>query len=447
MKKLSWALLIIFTLLAVVLNFLPHLNYPYPLHVDEYVHFQYSNHLSQGTPLYFGGESQSLEAGFHYILSVLNSIGVPYLFMFRFFPSLITVLICLGVFIFVRKIWNEEAGVYSILFIALLKSSVMILGPVFLVPMAIGLFFIPVILYLIKIDSKAWILPLASILIIHPPTAVAILLLINIEFIILKKKWLKNIGFQAISGLIALPFYLNFFITRGTDTINALSFTPIVNALFVPAYLGWALVFLALAGIYFTLEKKKYSLTIYSAALLVFIILFYQFRVDIFIPYARDLMYLFVIFSTLFGIGVIETINLGKKNRIKWIVGIIIIALVLITIIPAKLDSNNNLYHIMNEQDYNSFVWIRDNTPQNSIVLADPWKADALSPISERQVYSRIMQGPNAVYEENNKEINDFFSNNCTNIDFLNKNNISVVYGNCSNSSLKEVYPKVYLVR
>jgi len=140
MKKVTLVLLIIFVALAVILNYMPHLNYSYPLHVDEWVHFQYSNHLSSQAQLYFGGESKSLESGFHYLLANLNSLGIPYMFMFNFFPAFITILICFGVFILTRRIWNEEAGVFSVLFTALLQSSVIILGPIFLVPMAIGLF-------------------------------------------------------------------------------------------------------------------------------------------------------------------------------------------------------------------------------------------------------------------------------------------------------------------
>ena len=145
MKKVNALLLISFIVLAVVLNFIPHLGYNSPLHVDEWVHFQYSNHLSSGAPLYFGGEYHSLEAGFHYLLANLNSIGIPYVFMFTFFASLITILICLGVFILARREFNETAGVFAVLFIALLKSTVEVLGPVFFVPMAIGMFFIKAI--------------------------------------------------------------------------------------------------------------------------------------------------------------------------------------------------------------------------------------------------------------------------------------------------------------
>ena len=204
MRKINLILLAIFIFLAVSLNFIPHIDYSYPLHVDEWVHFQYSNHLSSDTPLYFGGEVNSLEAGFHYLLATLNSAGVPYVFMFTFFASLVTILICLGVFILTRRLFNETAGVFAVLFIALLKSTVMILGPVFFVPMAIGMFFIVISLFLIKLNSKALVLILASILIIHPPTAMAILLLINIEFLIKRNRQRLNLPKSHWSDAVAI---------------------------------------------------------------------------------------------------------------------------------------------------------------------------------------------------------------------------------------------------
>lgn len=450
MKNSNRILLIFFIILAVALNFLPHLNYPYPLHVDEWVHYQYSNHLSSNSSLYFGGMyGTNLEAGFHYILSTLNAIGVPYLFMFNFFASVISVLICLGVFILTRRIFNETAGVFSVFFIAILESSVMILGTVFFVPMAIGLFLIAIGLFLVAIESRAWILVLASVLIIHPPSALAFLLLINIEFILLKKNYLKNIILQAIAIVIALPFYLSTLFSKGIDTIESLKFVPISGLIFVPRYLGWIVIALVLAGVYFSAEKKKFPYILYSIGLLFFIFLFYNFKIEVFIPYSRALMYLFLVFAVLFGYGFENIVNIFKDKKIRGIISVVLIVFVLYFALPAKLDSNNYFYHIINDKEYNDFIWIRENTDKNAIILADPWISNAITPIAERSVYSRIVQGPNEKYESRNKEIKDFFESNCTNGNFLKENNITMVYDyerKCINSGLKQIHERVFEV-
>ena len=109
-------ILIILLFLGGILNFLPHISYPYPLHVDEWTHFTYAQSLSDSTPLYFGGESQSLEHGFHVFLAVLKSLGMPYLFQFRFLASFFTVLISLALFVLVKKHFDELTALFSVLF-------------------------------------------------------------------------------------------------------------------------------------------------------------------------------------------------------------------------------------------------------------------------------------------------------------------------------------------
>jgi hypothetical protein len=450
MKKLNLILLISFIILAVVLNFIPRVGYEYPLHVDELVHYQYANHLSDGSPLYFGGEYNSLESGFHYILAFLNLIGIPYLFMFRYLASVITILICLGVFLLTREMFNETAAVFSVLFIALLKSSVMILGPVFSVPMALGMFLIVFGLYLIKIKSKYWFLILSALLIIHPPSAMAFLLLINIEFIILAIRsksvngYVKNLMWEMIGGIIAIPFYWDVFMVKGVDAINQLNFIAISSALFIPRFLGWTLLLIALIGIYFATEKKNYSISSYIIGLLIFISIFYYFRVEVFIPYRRALMYLFLILAIPFGYGCEKIINLTKNKKYQIIIGIVLIAIVLITAIPSRLEESNKVYHVINDEDFEAFNFIRENTPEDAIVVIDPWKANAITPIAERQVYSRIAQGPNEEIEAKNDEIKEFFDNKCQDTGFLEENNINVVYGECEDSELVEVYENVW---
>lgn len=450
MKKFMLIMLVLLIGFAVVLNFLPHLNYRLPLHVDEWVHFQYANHLSSESPLYFNQEYSSLEAGFHYLLATLNNIGIPYLFMFAFFASLTIALICLGVFILARQFFSEKTALFAVLFIALLQSTVAILGPMFFVPMAIGMFFITITLFLIKIKNPLWALVLASVLTIHPPTAMALLLLINIEFIILaikkQQNYLKNLSFQIISGVLALPLYLDIFLIKKLETINSLSFTIISSPMFIPRFLGYLAIAIIILGIYYAAEKKKYSIAAYVCSLLVFIFVFYHYKIEVFIPYARALMYLFLIFALPFGYGCEKIINFTKNKNFRMIITVALIVLLLILLLPNKIESTKKVYHIINEQEYNDYIWIKENTDKNAIILADPWKANAITPIAERSVYSRIVQGPNSFYESRNNEINQFFQNNCTNLNLLKENNITVVYGKCEDLELEEVHPNVYLL-
>ncbi len=447
MKKSNVFLLILFIILGVYLNFYPHLNYKYPLHVDEWVHYQYSNYLSSNSPLYFGGEyKDDLESGFHFLLATSSSLGISYLFMFNYFPSLIFIFICLGFFILTRRLFNETAGVFSVLFIALLKSTVMILGLVFLVPMALGIFLIAIGLFLIKINSKYWFLILSCLLIMHPPSAMAFLLLINLEFLILRKNCFRNIMLEALGILIASPIYFSIFLKNGFGTIEYLAFEQMQGLVFIPSFITWFVTGICIAGIYFSLERKNYSILTYSLGLLFFIFIFYHYKLEFFIPYRRALMYFFFIFSIAFGIGFSEIINLSRNRRLKILIFIALITITLIFALPLKLKSNDYFYHIIEEKDYLAFEFIKNNTSQDSIAIIDPWKANAFTPIAQREVYSRIVQGPSEIYEKKNKEVNLFFKNNCSDMDFLKKNNISIVYGYCPNTKLRNIYENVYVV-
>ena len=60
--------------LAFYIAFIPHINYPYPVHIDEWVHLAYSKALVGASSTtfsdpFFGkatlGVSANLEAGFH----------------------------------------------------------------------------------------------------------------------------------------------------------------------------------------------------------------------------------------------------------------------------------------------------------------------------------------------------------------------------------------------
>ena len=217
--------------------------------------------------------------------------------------------------------------------------------------------------------------------------------------------------------------------------------------MFIPRFLGYIITFIIILGIYFSTEKRKYLIAVSSLVLLFFALLFYRFEIEFFLPYRRTLMYLFVIFSVAFGAGCEGIIDLFKPKKLKLLSIIILTALILIVALPAKLDSSKQFYHVINKADYNAFQYIKSSTPQNSIVLADPWISNAITPIAERQVYSRIVQGPNEESEAKNEQAQTFLRNNCTNTTFLKQNNISVIYGTCNSPDLEEVYTRVYFLR
>ena len=143
--------------------------------------------------------------------------------------------------------------------------------------------------------------------------------------------------------------------------------------------------------------------------------------------------------------------KLLKIKKINKNLGICLLTLFLILSIGFAYDRNINTsyYKLIDEGDYESFIWIKENTPEDSLVLADPYKSRALATVAERRVYGVMPFGPD---EEQLKLVSNtysFFAGNCTDTYFLIQNNISVVYtkGNCLNTNLVQKTENVYILK
>ena len=184
-----WQLLPVLAL-AFYVAFIPHQGYPYPLHIDEWLHLAYSKAMLQAgnTTIidpFLGqrvlGLSENLEAGFHAFWSVFHSIsGLSWLTIFKYFPSVVFMVTILSVYILARR---EGFGWEAALFTCLIPTTVGILGPGFLVPVAMGLIFIPLSLFLVFNFRNAWsylalLIFTSFLLAMHAATAVGLVLIL-----------------------------------------------------------------------------------------------------------------------------------------------------------------------------------------------------------------------------------------------------------------------------
>ena len=143
-----------------------------------------------------------------------------------------------------------------------------------------------------------------------------------------------------------------------------------------------------------------------------------------------------------------KLLELRKPNQ-KLGVILIVICLIATTGIAIERNVDTSYYYLIDNKDYESFLWIKENSPPNATILSDPWKARALAPVAERRVYAVMPFGP---VEEQMKLVNNannFFAENCTNTTFLIDNNITVVYatGNCQNQDLIQVKDNIYFLK
>ena len=99
--------------LAFYISFIPHQRYPYPVHIDSWVHLAYSEAMLQAGsttfPDPFLGQStislsSNLEAGFHLFWGVFHQIsGISWLTIFRYFPSIIFVITVLSAYVLTER--------------------------------------------------------------------------------------------------------------------------------------------------------------------------------------------------------------------------------------------------------------------------------------------------------------------------------------------------------
>jgi hypothetical protein len=123
---------------------------------------------------------------------------------------------------------------------------------------------------------------------------------------------------------------------------------------------------------------------------------------------------------------------------------LVLVGLTLAACIPLR--QSIPYYHMIDEEDYQAFVWIEANVDDNyGKAILDPWKATAFSAITMKQVYTRIHTAPTVT----DYEAYAFLGQGCEDTAFLRENGISVVYtrDECRNPDLVEVRENVYLLK
>lgn len=139
---------------AFFMAFIPHLHYGYPIHIDEWFHFGNSQALVQAQTIAFiepfYGEMTILdhpEIGFHLFLSQIKLLtGLSWINVFLLLPGFIFMLTVLTSFAIGQR---ANFGLEAAFFVTLIPTTVRFLGPSFLVPVALGLFFLAAILFIL----------------------------------------------------------------------------------------------------------------------------------------------------------------------------------------------------------------------------------------------------------------------------------------------------------
>ena len=147
--------------------------------------------------------------------------------------------------------------------------------------------------------------------------------------------------------------------------------------------------------------------------------------------------------SIVAGAGLMWVKNL-KPQTLAYILCLVLVGLSLALCIPAR--QSTHYYHMIDKQDYEAFVWIKDNVNDDyEKAILDPWKATVFAAVTERKVFTRIHKYPEPI----DNQAYDFLRGDCSDTTFLTNNGISIVYTRspCQNPDLTEVKENVYLLK
>jgi hypothetical protein len=463
--------------LALYLTSIPHHNYPYLVHLDEWIHLACSNQiLSQGTATglvdpFSGGVpimNQSFELGFHLFWGIFHQIsGLSWLDIYKYFPPIICIFTMLAVYILARR---QGFGWEATFFAALIPTTVGILGPGFLVPVAMGLFFIPICLSIAFHFRSWWSYPLLFILMafllsLHGATAVAVIIF-TVPFILLNIKSdlrhsLMTILALVVPFLVLFPWIIQSLIPNVKELFTAKP--DVLGAVQVPRIIqtyGYLPVAMALVGAFvLTIRggKHNYALVLGLLFILVILVIYYTLNYGVGIMYFRGLQFMMLMMAIIAGAGLMGIKNLKLPStlsaRLKipvvtknagYILCLIIIVVTLLIGIPVR--QQLPYYHMIDTEDYEAFIWIKENVGNDfERAILDPWKGTAFTAITGKYVYTRISDAA----KPSDTEAYLYLQGGCEDSTLLREEGISIVYttSEVRNPDLVEVRENVYLLK
>jgi hypothetical protein len=468
--KSDYLKLVLILGLAFYVAFIPHQGSAYPAHVDEWIHLAWSNEIvAEGEALglaspFSGGPTTNLEVGFQLYWAMFQQVtGLPWLVIFKYFPAVIFVITVLSVYILGRR---EGFGWEAALGTCFILTTVRFLGPGFLVPVALGLLFIPLSLFL-AFNLRNWygyvLLFLFTSFLISAHAATALgLVLVLAPYIVLnfRKDFRHSLGLAlalVVPFLAALPWISHLFLPTAESFITAQppldSNLPYITQL--PYLYGYLPTLLFVVGVFMMARRgmlKDWSLIIAPLLFLLLIGLFANLNLGNEVIYARSYLYLMLMMGIVGGYGLWKIRGIRLPERLKPAFlsrnagGFLCLILLIPTLFLSLRTHLDPIYYQMIQQhDYEAFIWIEENVGEEyDKAILDPWKATAFTAITGRRVYSHIT----AETKESDLRAYQFFEEQCSDTAFLRENGISIVYTRlpCDNPALVQVREDIYLL-
>ena len=480
--------------LAFYIGMIPRLDYGYPLHSDEWVHLDEARAIvtTATIPSYdpITGEARSdpitgeargsthEEVGYHLFLAEIQLLtGLPWLTIFRFLPSSVFALTALCAYIFGKR---GGFGLEAALLVCLVPTTVRFLGPAFAVPVALGLLFVPLILFLV---SNLWasrglplllLMLLSFLFITHAPTAVFVCLIIVVHGLFQtvrpasaersagQRALAQMAAVLAVVALSALLFLVyNPWIakTAATETTLPDSLLTIPGGIISRlGYIPYGLFVLGLGVLAISGRRTDRALLVATLLVALFVFLYYCFGVGSWVLYSRGTLYLSILVLLIAGLATSRIRRwLATSLRPRWAGGAAFIATGLVVVgllLPSlglALQSryDEDYYQRIDGGQYEDFVWVGDNLcPGYERALLDPKFGTPFAAITGRQVYATLPLTAYPVRPPAVDEARQVLRDGVPDAAWLREHGLSIVYSTrpLSNAELVRVHDRVYVL-
>jgi hypothetical protein len=471
----AWLVLPVMAL-AFYMAFIPHQGYPYPVHIDDWVHLANAEAIMKAGGVAYAdpftggnlvGLGSNLELAFQLFWGVFQRIsGLDWLVIFRFFPAVLLAMTALAVYALAGRMgFGWEAA----LFAALVPTTVGILGPAFLVPVAMGLLFVSLAVF-VAFSFRDWrgylVLFLFNcfLVAIHAPSAISLVIILA-PFVLLnvRRDFRHSLGLGLallMPFLAPFPWIFRQLAPTAGQLFNQQPLPGFIDFPMVIRTYGYIPVALCLLGtlvLAFRGGRRNYGLVLGFLALLLMLVVFYVFHYGLAIMYERGLMFMMLMTGVLAGAGLMAVRTLRSpawlhlperdapaRRYLGWGAAAALIATTLVIAIPAR--GSLPYYHMIGSTEYADFVWIRDNVGgEYDRAILDPWQATPFAAVTGKYIYTRSHAFPT----ERDAVASRFLSDGCTDTAFLRENDISIVYtrAEVSNPDLVQVREGVYLLK
>jgi len=404
LRKETWTLLFIF---FVAFGF--HLAFlfqvPFFSSDESYFHLRHSQYITEHfspivyDSLSYGGNVILNTHILHYFLGILD-IFLPEILVYKILPALFASSIVFVIYLLAKKVTENE---YAALFGALLAAFVPSFLSVTINQISTTTLFVPLFLFvlygLLTLEKQRMLFLFLSLILVLLEPLNLLLLFTLLMFIVLslaeshaiQKNEMEAIGlFTLLFLLINLIFFKQLYLTQGLATVWQNLPLEIYGNLFqnfdlfqTIAIIGIVPLILGVLGL-LVYKKHDRTITLFQSVLLAdFTLLLLRL-----IPFEEGVLFLAIVLCVTAAISIekiVAYIRLTKAARYKSLLmaTLVIVALVSL-IIPSVVIARDVVREGVTVSEIEAMEWIRDNTPEDSVVAGNVYEGNLIIAIAQR---------------------------------------------------------------